>query len=236
MAVVKDPDTWDVLTTQAVGFATDLDPTLKDVEIVYKRTAQGWTPWVMVAQSAALRAIGIRQRGLYALQPFRGPRQTRLGSVQGDRIGRYGGTILGAFASTETPDAKAQIEKWAREGRTSMLAFRVGNVPGEGVSVIDGHGSGPPFLWRANDARSTPRPVNVRFNANGYGVATRNTPAADLNAASLAAIAGSELLASYEEGGAGYWALHKTLGEQTNPITFERSGGALPLLSLRILR
>ena len=76
----------------------------------------------------------------------------------------------------------------------------------------------------------------MRFNANGYGVAARNIQAVDLNAACLAAIAGSELLASYEEGGAGYWAMHKTLGEQTNPITFERSGSALPLLSLRLGR
>jgi hypothetical protein len=132
-----------------------------------------------------------------------------------------------------------------------MLTYRVRS--GEGISVIDGHGSGPPFLWRANDARGTNKSPNMAFNGTGFGVASRNIAPADPSATSLAAVAGSELLVSYERGGSGYWAMHTTLGQPDNPITFERNasasidsigsvgriggigGGGLPLLALTSL-
>ena len=105
---------------------------MKDVQIAWKRVDGEWKPWVMVAQSAALKAIGVRQRGLYALEgyrprqkpgkppppniAFRGPRQTTLSTVPGQKIGRYGGTVLGTFDDIEAPEAKRQVERWAREG------------------------------------------------------------------------------------------------------------------------
>ena len=236
--VVQDPDTWDVLSIQEVGFQADLDPRLKTVQIVYKRIpGQGWVDWVMVAQSAALRRIGVTQYGLYALRAFRGPRQTRLGNAPGDRIGRYGGRILGTFENTETPAATRQIEAWARESRTSMLLYRVNS--GEGISVIDGHDSGAPFLWRINDARNTGRSVNTRFGTNGFGYATANVKPANLSTArTLDDLAASELLVSYEAGGSGFWRVQSTLGQQDNPITFERGGAEcvlqMPLLALKL--
>ena len=225
---------WDVVTTRAVGFAGDLNPTLGDVEIVYRRETGGggWEPYLMVAQSHALRSIGITHPGLYALKAFRGPRQTRLGNAPGHRIGRYGGQVLGTFPDIGSDDAKAAITKWAREGRGSLLTYRVN--PGEGTSVIDGHGSGPPFMYRINDARGTGRPTNVRFGETGYTTATRSIPAVDLEAPNLAAIAASELLVNYEAGGRGsYWKLQQTLGQQNSPITFERAL-AVPLLALKL--
>ena len=54
MTSVVDPDTWDTITTQAVGFAADTDPDFRTVIIAYRRVAGEWVPWVMVAQSAAL--------------------------------------------------------------------------------------------------------------------------------------------------------------------------------------
>jgi hypothetical protein len=129
-----------------------------------------------------------------------------------------------------------------------MFVYRVRS--GEGVSVVDGHASGPPFLWRANDPRGTNKSANMTFNGTGFGVAKDNIPPADLSVDSLAAVAGSEILVSYQRGGSGYWAMHTTLGQPDNPITFERSaaasigsvgsvgriggigGGSLPLLTL----
>lgn len=235
--MITDTDEYDVVVTRAVGFAADLDAELKDVSIVYKRIGGQWVSWVMVAQSAALRSIGIRQYGLYALHTFRGPRETKLSTAPGEKLGRYGGTILGAFANIESPDAKRQVEKWAREGRTSMIAYRVRS--GEGVSVVDGHGSGPPFLWRANDARGTTRVPNITFSNTGFGVALRTIPAADPSVGSLAEVAASEILVSYEKGGSGYWQIHQSLGDADNPITFDAHGGqsigkTLPLLSLKV--
>ena len=97
--------------------------------------------------------------------------------------------------------------------------------------MIDGYGSGPPFVWRANDARNTDRQKNIRFSATGYAIATKNIPAADLSSTTLAKIAPSELLVRYDASG-GYWRLQKDLGTKKNPIVFSR--GARPLLALRM--
>lgn len=236
--VVDTTAEWDVVITRAVGFAGDLDATLGPVEIVYRRVpGSEWEPFLMVTQSYALRSIGIVHRGLYALKEFHGPRETKLSKRPGDRIGRYGGEVLATFPDIKADDAKEAMTRWAREGRGSLLMYRIN--PGEGISVLDGHGSDPPYMYRINDAHNTGRPTNVRFGETGYTSATRFIPAADLQAGSLAAIAASELLVSYEAGGHGsYWDLHNTLGQQNNPITFERRSGAngleLPLLALRL--
>ena len=66
------------------------------------------------------------------------------------------------------------------------------------------------------------RSNNVRCNENGYALTTRNMLAADLQAATLAAIAPSELFVSYEAGAPGYWRVHRTLGQNiSNPVVVE---------------
>ena len=242
MALVVTDTTaeWDVVTTEAVGFFNDLNPALGQVEIVYRRAlggVGGWEPYLLVAQSNAMRSIGIVHKGLYALKAFRGPRITNLGQIPGDRIARYGGQVLGTFPNIGSPAAIAAYTSWALEGRGSLLTYRVN--PGEGMSVIDGYGSGPPFLYRINDARGTARPVNVRVGQTGYAAAIRPIPAADLQAPNLASIAASELLMNYDGGTPGsYWNLQGTLGQDRNPVIFERRAGAskleLPLLALRL--
>lgn len=111
-----------------------------------------------------------------------------------------------------------------------MLAMRVN--PGEGWSVVDGGDqAGPPFLFRCNDYRGTGRAQNVKFASNGFVFATKDIPAADLNSTSIDAIAASELLISYD---LPFWKIHRTLGQESNPITFEgRRGGFLPLIALK---
>ena len=221
MAVVQDAGTWDVLETEAVGFTTDLHPSKRRVRIVYRRVGGQWIPWVMEAQSAGLKSIGVNEYGLYTLRTLQGPKQTQLGTAPGSTIGRYGGRMLGVFDDIGSDAARSQIEAWAREGRDSLLAMRV--RLGEGMSIVDGHDGPPPLIYRINDARGiAARSNNVRFTETGVAVATRRVPAADLNAPTLDAIAESELFVNYERGAAGFWKIHRTLGQTpTNPITLE---------------
>ena len=76
------------------------------------------------------------------------------------------------------------------------------------------------------------RAQNVKFNSNGVFFAIKNIPAANLNVTSLDAIAASELLISYDSP---FWKIHRTLGQEGSPITFDgRSGGGfLPLIALK---
>eukprot|EP00966_Prymnesium_polylepis_P192166 4453281-Prymnesium_polylepis.1 len=90
--LVADPDMWDAVdVTRAVGFARDLSPGFGAV-VVYKRVqGSGWTPWVLVTQSAALRAAGHVGRGLYTLRDLQPPRRTAIGYTVATRVGRYSG-------------------------------------------------------------------------------------------------------------------------------------------------
>ena len=221
MTTVQDAGTWDVVETTAVGFASDLDARTPRVRIVFRHVGGQWVPWVLEAQSAGLRSVGVVGYGLYTLRPLQGARQTRFGTVPGSNIGRYGGSVLGTFDDLDSVEARRQIEAWAREGRDSMLAMRV--RPGEGVSIVDGADGPPPLVYRINDARGIQgRSNNVRFTETGVAVATRRVPAADLTSTSLGAIATSELFVNYEAGSPGFWRIHRHLGrDAAHPITLE---------------
>ena len=222
MATVQDENTWDVVETTAVGFVSDLDARTPRVRIVFRHVGGHWVPWVLEAQSAGLRSVGVVGYGLYTLRPLQGARQTRFGTVPGSQIGRYGGRVLGTFHDLDSVIARQKIEAWAREGRDSMLAMRV--RPGEGVSVVDGADGPPPLVYRINDSRGIQgRKNNVRFTPEtGTAVATRGVPAADLTSTSLDAIARSELFVNYEAGSPGFWRIHRHLGrDSAHPITIE---------------
>ena len=221
MATVQDAGTWDVLETAAVGFAGDLDPQTPRVRIVYRHVGTRWVPWVLEAQSAGLRSVGVVGYGLYTLRPLQGPRETRFGTAPGTHVGRYGGRVLGVFDDIGEAKSRAQIEAWAREGRDSLLAMRV--RPGEGISVVDGANGPPPLMHRINDSRGIAgRQNNVRFTQEGAVKATRRVPAANLNAATLDGIAASELFVNYERGATGFWRIHGNTQALTN--AFARLG------------
>ena len=190
---------WHVVTTRAVGFADDLDQSLKDVQIVYREVDGQWRSWLMVTQSATLRRIGIVQNGLYALKDFHGPRETRFSMIAGEKLGRYNGQILGTFESSATIDTT----QWMKEGRRFLLSYSVSR--GKGVSVVDGYDSGPPFLWRINDAINTGLEPNARFGSTGYASASKDIPMADMSATTIDSIINSEVTVSY---GRGYWTCH----------------------------
>ena len=156
------------------------------------------------------------------------------------------GVLLGEFANAEAPEAKRFIERAAREGRRSLLLMNVN--PGRGVGVVDGDGGSPldsavagpgpqlPFLYLTNDARRIDgATTNTRFGPNGAMFATRNISPVNLAAAAtLQALAGSELLVRYDaqRQTAAYWRFHETLGDtRENPITFEACPSHIPLLA-----
>ena len=230
MPTIFDAAEYDVveLDARSIGLAdATADGPASRVHIVYKRTGMHWTPWVMVAQSAALASIGITSLGLYTLQPLRPRRQTRLGWSAASRIGQYGGIILGTFNDINSRQAKAQMAAWARSGKAHLLQMKIGRQ----WAVVDGEHAGPPFLHRANDARGIPGfKNNISFSAQGVATATRAVPAADLNAArALQDIGASELLVGYGEG---FWRMHGSLGKRCSPVVIDRV--LMPFLRLRI--
>lgn len=233
--IVGDDDEWDAVETRAVGFAADLQGA--SVTVLFRRVHGEWHAELLVAPSAALREVGARGLGLYTLRPLQGRRQTRMAWTSGSRIGRYGGAILGTFEDIAAPQARAQIESWARAGRDSLLAMRVNT--GEGISIVDGAAAPQlPYLHRINDAQGLRRSNNVRFAENGVAFATRAVPAANLQSATLAGIAASELFVSYDAGAQGFWRIHRTLGQQENPLVIERdgrgTGPCMPALFLKM--
>lgn len=211
--IVCDPDEWrveEVGKEHAPLLVRDL--ALPRMRLVSRRDPDGtWTPWVLEAESAALRKAGVTAYGLYALQPLKGPRTPpprALSSrkTMGTRVGTYGGRVLGTFEDIDAPTAKARIEAWAAQ-RDSLLAMIV--RPGEHTSIVDGCGGPPPLLHRINDAHGLAGARNnLRFNGKGTFYASRDVPAAQWQSASrLADIAASELLVSY--GRVHYWRLHR---------------------------
>lgn len=238
--LVADADEWDGVRTRAFEFVADVDAGFEECEVVYRRLAgrrgspRVWEPWVLVAQSAALRRRGVRGYGLYALRTFDGPRETDVGEVKGARIGRYGGVVRAEFANVESDEARAFIEDLARRGHDHLLAMRVNQ--GRGWAIVDGADGPLPRLHRMNDSRGTGTKANVRFAENGVAFATRNIPAMHWNNATLDSIAHAELLVSYEAGAPGFWRIFRTLGRtRENPVLIDRShSSGLPLLRLRM--
>ena len=84
MQEVRDKGEWDSTRVQLTGIG--------EATIIFKWTGREWEPVLMSAQSAALLSKGINELGLYTLVPLRAPRETRISTQPGSRIGRYGGT------------------------------------------------------------------------------------------------------------------------------------------------
>ena len=203
---VADSADWDSAAVQLAGIG--------DATIVFRRDGERWEPVLMSAPSAALRARGIHELGLYTLVPLKGPRETKLATQPGSRIGQYGGRIV--VHSQDQHAAGQEAENLARQGRKHLLRLRSEEY---GWVVVDGEGGPLPLLHLINDARGTGRESNIRFTEQGVAVARRNVPAANLMAAgALTDIAPSELLASY---GRDFWRVHETLGQERNPQLVE---------------
>ena len=127
------------------------------VTLVWKVSASGvGQPWVMVAESAMLRAVATGELGLYAWRAFE----------KEELIGRYAGTVIGTYGPHEHSRLEADYADVKARGAGDMVVEL--DVPGSKtkVQLVDAAGAGPPFLQRANDAR------NLR---DGRGAVAKNS-------------------------------------------------------------
>lgn len=194
-------------------------PTLPATEralwtVVLKQQTNGdLVPWVLSGPSQYLNSINVVGNGLYALRAFRGPRVGRLTDAPGEVVGRYSGHVVGGpFSDPNVPAAVELGTELAQRGADCLLFVKQSN----GWMLLDGETSGPPFLSKMNDSRSSSR-NNVEFLPNGNARMTKGVPAADLSAgASL--LAPSELLVTY---GSGFWRFRERLGSEQTPLVVE---------------
>jgi hypothetical protein len=201
------------ISLESMPLFGDLDGAFRSAEIVHKFVDGGWVAWLLVAQSAALKRVGIRGLGLYPMQRFRGPRQTLFGRAPGDTIGEYTGEVLLHTSDTEGDEARAAIEQLARRGHTKMLIIQ---RPSGGFDVVNGQGDPP--MWRMNDARSIPAASNnVRFTKTGAAQAlvTLQPVPSLAQVQRLSELARFELLCGY---GSAYWALQNNIGSASAPV------------------
>lgn len=181
--------------------------------VVLKRQRGDLAPWVLLGPSEFLKELGLVGEGLYALRSFHGPRRGGLVAAQGESLGNYNGTVVdGPFESPETEEAVAAGSALAQRGGEHLLFVE---TRGAGWTLVDGRDSGPPFLPKMNDARSSRN--NVELTASGKARAIKGVPAADLSGGARA-LAPSELLVAY---GASYWRFREKLGTKTTPFVLE---------------
>lgn len=243
MAVrVTDEGEWDAVTLRRLGTNDGLrlfgdSRVTHDVVICYKKVKDRWVPWTFETTSAFLESRNVKGRGLYTLQQVNPSRQTILSNTTATRVGRYSGEVVAEFGNLDSPEARASIQALAKEGRTSMLAMRLGPNNGGPWSIVDGQNAMPPLVPRANDPRDR-NLANTRFTANGFMEGfNKTTHAANLSSAtSLDHIAKSELLVTYEAGGRGYWRTFVDLGSERNPYEFDQSPGPLLAMSMASLQ
>ena len=121
-------------------------------------------PWVIVAESAALRSVrdGTEEDegwGLYAWKDFK----------RDEEIARYEGEVVGeqrGYSERDEEGIAAALATLPAAKRDKVLEIATGPKSGR-VRLVDGTSAGPPFLQRANDARglSTPTARQARNTA-----------------------------------------------------------------------
>lgn len=120
----------------------------RDVTLVWrKKESQGQTtqtPWVIVAESAALRLSGVQGEGLglYAWKDF----------DRDDPIGKYSGKVIGEYHAEDLKGRERVVRQYGGSGTPEYLC-EIDVEGGRKVRIIDAAAAGPPFLQRANDSR-----------------------------------------------------------------------------------
>ncbi len=229
MTTVHDSGVFDTFEVDAASLGiTDAAASTCRVKFCYKRIGTSYMPWVAVAQSAALKSIGIDSLGLYTLRNLTPRRQTRLAWAPASRIDQYGGTIVAEYQDRNSATAAAERTRLARSGLMHLMEMKFNGR----WTVVDGQNAGPPFIHMANDARNIQGyHTNTLISENGVATASRVVPAADFSAAtSINDLRDSELLVSYGER---FWRVHDTLGQRDAPIVLESVLPSLVRLSLK---
>ena len=155
-----------------------------------------WQPWVLVGESQILKSLGRVGKGVYAARPF----------GRDALVGRYEGTVVGAYDSRQDALASEEARRLVRRGHDKLFTRR---LPEGGVELVDGATAGPPHVPLCNDPRGTALTANAELTDGGYlRVVHARVPAFDLGK-TLEENARSELRIVY---GARYWALMDQLG------------------------
>jgi len=149
-------------------------------------------PWLVVAQSALLKRLGVTGWGLYAARPF----------AEGGYIGKFGGTVVGNYPSRQAAMAAPEARRLLRRGHDKLVTVRAA----KGVDLLDAHG--PPHLGMANDPRGTRLQPNAIVTDAGWMRTTRRVPAFSLGK-TVEQNGEAEIRWSYGED---YWDLHALLG------------------------
>lgn len=167
------------------------------------RLGTPWEPWLLVAESAALRRIGKKGFGLYALRDFFGPPTV---GGDGERItDHYPGCVVHSTRDIDCAASRAAVEKMARQCGDNNCMLLVARGDGTGVSDIVS-GDGIPAAWATNACTGIPGVrKNVRFLKTGGMRATEDVKGLSLDfshAEELDRFGKNELLTTY---GAAYW-------------------------------
>jgi putative phage-type endonuclease len=207
-AVAPQPITFDVdevvydvvaVPASALALGADLDG--ERVEMVYKRVAGAWEPWVVATRSALLRRMGLPGRGVFAARRFRGPSNAGLAARRGETIGRYQEAAHAIARDADPARVAAAGRYWAERGRDKLLTIRL-----EGQHVLldgDSPRQGPfPPWFSVNDARNSGRSNNVEVVESGVIRALRAIEAVDFDARGLDDWIAAELSFDY---GAAFW-------------------------------
>ena len=169
------------------------------VTYVYRRDSASdqWEPWVVIAQSAILKRLGITGWGLYAARPFK----------RNDYVGKMGGTLVGHYATREAAMSAPEARRLLRRGHDKLITVRPSQGPG--FDLIDGQGAGPPHIEMANDPRGTRLEPNTELSEYGWLSVTRGRVPAFSLAKTVEGNVDAELRWSYQES---YWNLHELMG------------------------
>ena len=193
--------------------------------IIYQHYAcSGWSPYLLVAESALLsKARAPPALGVYALTRFRGPRGD---DGLGDAIGHYGGAIVASAPKREEAEVAAQ--GLVRQGRSYLLTMRLQGH--RGWHVVDGEMQAVmPYLHRVNDPRGTQLLPRCTVSEFGLFRAARDIPSLDWTRP-LREQASSELSFDY---GVRYWEIHDRLGSSPDmPLEVESSAALLRALRI----
>ena len=134
------------------------------VTLVWKKTkSKPREPWVVIAESAALRKTGSRGLGMYAWKDF----------AVGKHIGQYSGEVVG---EAEDAGTMAEVERRQAAGADMIVHMRQ-NCSAPYVAM-DGESGGAPFVQRANDARgltdTSGKKLYNTVSVDNYGVMRSN--------------------------------------------------------------
>ena len=169
------------------------------VTYVYRHgsASDPWEPWVVIAQSAILKRLGITGWGLYAARSF----------TRGDYVGKMQGTLVGHYETREAAMSAPETRSLLRRGHDKLVTVRPSQGPG--FDLIDGQGAGPPHIEMANDPRGTRLEPNAELSEYGWLRVTRGRVPAFSLAKTVEGNVDAELRWSYQES---YWDLHELLG------------------------